>query len=233
MANIARNLRKCREDAGLSQQALAERVIVTRQSISNWERGVSQPDLDMLASIASALQVDVTELLYGKRPPDEFLLSRPMRVRTALLLGIPGLILLLLAVFYVPWLREQVKITYRVDPYYLARGLIYPFLFGTLSAAFAAMLAIFSDFRIRSIRLRRWLLWCGGVLFAGMFFIALPARFLPTTFLWDWMPAFCLWIYENPALFGISGILLFCGCNRKPPEPYREGTVNSEEEETT
>lgn len=39
---IGKNLKKYREKAGLSQQELAKHMAVTRQTISNWERGVSQ-----------------------------------------------------------------------------------------------------------------------------------------------------------------------------------------------
>ncbi len=52
-----------RKQAGLSQSALAERCHVTRQAVSNWERGKSLPDLESLSVIASALGVSASELL--------------------------------------------------------------------------------------------------------------------------------------------------------------------------
>ena len=65
-----KNLKKYREKAGLSQQELAKHMAVTRQTISNWERGVSQPDLDSIFLLANEFQVDVTEIIYGKKPND-------------------------------------------------------------------------------------------------------------------------------------------------------------------
>ena len=38
---IGKNIRKLRTAAGLTQDQLAERLFVTRQTVSNWERGVS------------------------------------------------------------------------------------------------------------------------------------------------------------------------------------------------
>ena len=45
---IGTNIKKLRTTAGLTQDQLAERLYVTRQTVSNWERGISRPDLDQL-----------------------------------------------------------------------------------------------------------------------------------------------------------------------------------------
>ena len=67
MNEIARNIRRIRSSSGLTQEMLAERMFVTRQTISNWETGKSQPDIDTLITLADALEVEVTELVYGKK----------------------------------------------------------------------------------------------------------------------------------------------------------------------
>lgn len=41
-------LRKAREDKGMTQQNLADKIFVTRQSVSRWERGERYPDLLMI-----------------------------------------------------------------------------------------------------------------------------------------------------------------------------------------
>ena len=65
---IGSNIKKLRTGQGLTQDQLAERLYVTRQTVSNWERGASQPDLEQLEAIAAALGVEVMELLYGPKP---------------------------------------------------------------------------------------------------------------------------------------------------------------------
>lgn len=55
-------LARLRQAAGLSQQALADRLSVTRQAVSNWEREQTVPDLDMLLSLARELGVDMNAL---------------------------------------------------------------------------------------------------------------------------------------------------------------------------
>jgi transcriptional regulator with XRE-family HTH domain len=67
---IGSNIKKLRTGQGLTQDQLAERLYVTRQTVSNWERGASQPDLAQLEAIAAALGVEVMELLYGPKPKD-------------------------------------------------------------------------------------------------------------------------------------------------------------------
>lgn len=56
-------IKKLRIQQGLSQDELAERVHVVRQTISKWERGTSVPDADSLMALARALGVSAAELL--------------------------------------------------------------------------------------------------------------------------------------------------------------------------
>lgn len=52
-----------RQRAGLTQEQLAAEVYVTRQAVSRWERGESEPGIDMRKLLASALGIPVVELL--------------------------------------------------------------------------------------------------------------------------------------------------------------------------
>lgn len=56
-------IKKLRIQQGLSQDELAERVHVVRQTVSKWERGTSVPDADSLMALARALGVSAAELL--------------------------------------------------------------------------------------------------------------------------------------------------------------------------
>ena len=65
MANIAKNIRTLRTMQNLTQDQLAERLHVTRQTVSNYETGKSQPDIDTIIRLAEALQADPNTLIYG------------------------------------------------------------------------------------------------------------------------------------------------------------------------
>ncbi len=56
-------LKQIRQEKGMSQQELAERLCVVRQTISKWEKGLSLPDAEMLIKLADTLGVSVNELL--------------------------------------------------------------------------------------------------------------------------------------------------------------------------
>lgn len=76
---IGSNIKKLRVAQGLTQDRLAERLFVTRQTISSWERSASHPSLEQLEAIAAALGEDVMTLLYGPKPK-----YRPSRKRVIL-----------------------------------------------------------------------------------------------------------------------------------------------------
>ena len=57
------NIRAIRKSKGLSQEELAVKLNVVRQTISKWEQGLSVPDSDMLISISGALETPVSTLL--------------------------------------------------------------------------------------------------------------------------------------------------------------------------
>lgn len=59
-------LKTFRKRKGLSQEALADRLHVTRQTVSKWEKGISVPDDDLLFKLADILEVSVSELLGQK-----------------------------------------------------------------------------------------------------------------------------------------------------------------------
>ena len=62
---VGKNIKKLREKKGLTQDALAEKLGVTRQAVSNWETEKTQSDIDTLQKIAQILEVSVEEIIYG------------------------------------------------------------------------------------------------------------------------------------------------------------------------
>lgn len=67
MYSFAKNLRRIRKANLLTQDELAQKINVTRQAVSNWERGCSEPDIQTLIALAEVLQVDANELIFGRK----------------------------------------------------------------------------------------------------------------------------------------------------------------------
>ncbi|MBE6647508.1 MAG: helix-turn-helix transcriptional regulator [Ruminococcaceae bacterium] len=61
--NLGKKIASARHTLGLTQKDLADRVGVTAQAVSKWERGSSCPDIAILDEIADSLGVSVSELL--------------------------------------------------------------------------------------------------------------------------------------------------------------------------
>lgn len=60
---FSENLKTIRKAKGYTQEELAIKIHVVRQTVSKWEKGLSVPDADALTKIADVLEVSVSELL--------------------------------------------------------------------------------------------------------------------------------------------------------------------------
>lgn len=63
MAEFGENIRKAREEKGITQQTLADKLYVTRQAVSRWENGSRYPDLLTAKMLAQALDTTLDDLL--------------------------------------------------------------------------------------------------------------------------------------------------------------------------
>lgn len=64
-------IRAVRKSKGLSQQELAVKLNVVRQTVSKWEQGLSVPDSDLLIALSEALETPVSALLGESIPEPE------------------------------------------------------------------------------------------------------------------------------------------------------------------
>lgn len=212
---IGGNLKKLRAAQGLTQDQLAEKLYVTRQAVSNWERNVSHPDLDQLEAIAAALGVEVTTLLYGLPKP-----YRPSRKRVGVTVGLVALALGLgIASYWIgPWARGITSVRLTLHGYYYASYYV-PLI------AFVSGMAVLA---LANLRWKRCLSRRGGWVClgigGGLFLLLL---LIPLQFLWagslygeipDWLgklsgvlftTTYKQWITLAAAL--VSGALCYTG----------------------
>lgn len=62
---LEKRLKDARVKAGLTQEQVAEKVMVSRQTISNWENGKSLPDIISIMKLSDLYQISLDELLKG------------------------------------------------------------------------------------------------------------------------------------------------------------------------
>ncbi len=68
---FSENLKTLRKQKGFTQEELAVRLNVVRQTVSKWEKGLSVPDADLLTRLSEILEVPVSTLLGSAIPYDE------------------------------------------------------------------------------------------------------------------------------------------------------------------
>ena len=114
--------KKLRVKQGLTQDELAQALFVTRQTVSNYETGRSNPDVDMLQRISEVLHTDINYLLYGDLL---FAERRLLRKRTFKIITVFCAFLILMLVFYPLTLSLKTN-KYEFMPYMLVRMLLVP-----------------------------------------------------------------------------------------------------------
>ena len=62
---FGKQIKKLRQEAQLSQEELAERIYVSRQTISNWENDKSYPDVNSLVLLSETFQISLDKLIKG------------------------------------------------------------------------------------------------------------------------------------------------------------------------
>ena len=67
MNTIGQNIAELRKKKGLTQEELAEKMCVTAQAVSKWERDASYPDVTVLSALAQALGVSVAAIIEGEQ----------------------------------------------------------------------------------------------------------------------------------------------------------------------
>lgn len=66
MTKVSKNIKKLRTERNLTQEDIAKELFVTRQTVSSWESGRTQPDIETLMKLSELFSVTAEELIYGK-----------------------------------------------------------------------------------------------------------------------------------------------------------------------
>jgi len=74
-------IKELREEAGITQSRLAQRLNVSDKTVSKWETGRGYPDISLLESLASELHVSVAQLLSGNTVKNTNLSSNVLRTK--------------------------------------------------------------------------------------------------------------------------------------------------------
>ncbi|MGX7162811.1 helix-turn-helix transcriptional regulator [Enterococcus massiliensis] len=98
---LNQQLKKLRIEHQLTQEELAKKILVSRQTVSNWENGKAQPDLQNLLILSNLYQVSIDEMLENKSEPT-LIKTYPLAKRYMYGLIVFSVILLILQIILRP-----------------------------------------------------------------------------------------------------------------------------------
>lgn len=172
MVSVGKQIKRLRTAKHMTQDELAEKLFVSRQTVSNYETGKSNPDVDMLARIAQVFETDVNCLIYG---PPETPDRRKARRSVIICVCVTAAASLAMARL-IPMAKDYVARTYMMVPTMFLYLLAWPVLM--LMAGWTAMeLAAFCLKAKRpDYKFRRWIFW--GLILLLVLYSAMAVPFL-------------------------------------------------------
>jgi transcriptional regulator with XRE-family HTH domain len=72
---ISEMLKEVRENAGLTQEQFAEKLDISRQAVSKWERGLAMPDIENLMYISNIFNVSLDTIIKGDKKMENKVIS--------------------------------------------------------------------------------------------------------------------------------------------------------------
>ena len=184
MNAVGKNLKQLRQREKLTQDALAERLHVTRQAVSSWETGKTQPDIETLTALAGALGADVRELIYGpervERPYTRF---QRRYIICAAVCALVFLAWIALELTLSPYLAELLRKRYILWPSYVYGVTGALFVYSAAGMFLLSAISLWGDIRLRPKWLRRTLAVL-GLLFLGHYVLWASVLLLGNT----WYP---------------------------------------------
>lgn len=137
--SIGKNIKKRRLELNMSQDELAEKLFVTRQTISNYEIGKSNATIETLQELSVILDCELEELVYGKKKEDKQIDKKKLYQYIFVLVGL--LFFNILIVLFEPKLKEWQSLNYRNSAILLSKDLflvpmifcIYGYIFGSIA----------------------------------------------------------------------------------------------------
>ncbi|MFA9378377.1 MAG: helix-turn-helix domain-containing protein [Lachnotalea sp.] len=125
MNKIGKNIKTLRTKNKMSQEDLAQKLFVTRQTISNYETGKSNPDVEMIIHIGEVFETDANELIYGVSKLE---LKKSKMIK--LLIRVVICLVLVIAMYYLEKFAIDLSLhTFNVGPLWIIKSAFWPFIY--------------------------------------------------------------------------------------------------------
>ena len=229
MTSVGENIKNVRKKNNITQEELAEKLNVTRQAVSNWENGKSEPDIKTISTIAGIFEIS-TDRLINHIPTEKetFIKINPHLLLSSTLLVLS--IVFILVIFSLKPIIATQEVPLVSIPLFLNQ--IYKSFF-SISGIYSVMLfvSMFKNIIIKNVKTKKILLIIGSI-GLGTFFIT-SIFFIAYTIISDNLfynypylfylrsPKFIQIIFqifeflsENIILNALFSVMLFLGLNK-------------------
>ncbi len=99
--DISERLKQARADSGMTQEQVAEKILVSRVTLSHWENGKSLPDIVSLISLSELYDISLDELVKGDSKMKEKVRKDSEKAKSNVrVIGIAAIIVTLVLVIY-------------------------------------------------------------------------------------------------------------------------------------
>ena len=170
MANTGKTIKALRTRKTMTQDELAEKLFVSRQTVSNYENGKSNPDIDILVKIAEVLETDVNTLIYGEKEKED---KKKKLIRIVVFA-------VLLAVMFFVTVKADAHLKYFMSRYFIAwpvlilRAWAFPFMFMLVGWVFMDAVFVVFDVKKKDSKKSVYLHWIAVFVMVAYFVAILP-----------------------------------------------------------
>ncbi len=190
MAEVGKHIKKIRKEKNLTQDDLAERLHCTRQTISNYENGKSEPGIEVLIELAGVLEVEINDLIYGPQKRENTKRQKKRAVAALIAAGVLFAVINILA----PFAKQYSLKYFETTPMYLLQYVLRPFALTLLGWGIVEAGKAFAGIRIwegrsqRTVKIGRIIFWVSAVILAVFAILTLWTA-IDLTYSW--------WLYEQ------------------------------------
>ncbi len=190
MAEVGKHIKRIRKEKNLTQDELAERLHCTRQTISNYETGKSEPGIEILIELAGVLEVEINDLIYGPKKRED---KKRQKKRAVAALAAAGVLFAVIDIL-TPFAREYRLNSFITTPMYLLQYVLRPLALILLGWGIAEAAKAFAGIRIwegrsqRTLKIGRIFFWMTAAILAVFAVLTLWTA-IDLTYSW--------WMYER------------------------------------
>lgn len=213
MNDIGKHIKALRKENNLSQEALAQQLHVTRQAVSQWETGHTQPDIDTLNHIAQVCNTDILSVIYGKKQYSGLnAAQRKHTIKRILIFGLPAITMLGLSIWFMPYAQEQLHSSYQLMPYYIYSYVVRPLIYLLLCLALLNGASLLWRIEIKNLAVKR-ILVSASIVFLCFYVYCSVSSFVPALANIT-LDDISVGIAGLPVLFLLPGIGFFLGMQK-------------------